>query len=118
MFGLVFIIAVIFFFAIKWRCDKMTIRYYHGRHVLITGCDSGFGYMLALRLDSLGYTVYAGCLTENGANELKQRGSDNLQVILLDVTCSESIEQAHQYVKANLPGDEGTVFLSLRYVYI
>ncbi|XP_071953893.1 D-beta-hydroxybutyrate dehydrogenase, mitochondrial-like isoform X2 [Antedon mediterranea] len=30
--------------------------------VFITGCDTGFGHSLALRLDQLGYLVYAGCL--------------------------------------------------------
>ena len=30
-----------------------------GRYVLITGCDSGFGYHLALKLDSLGCNVIA-----------------------------------------------------------
>lgn len=34
-----------------------------GKHVFITGCDSGFGQLLALRLSSQGVHVYAGCFT-------------------------------------------------------
>ncbi|KAJ8318543.1 hypothetical protein KUTeg_003634 [Tegillarca granosa] len=56
--------------------------------VLITGCDSGFGQSLALRLDKLGYTVFAGCLLSDreGARYLRENGSDNLHVVQIDVT--------------------------------
>lgn len=30
--------------------------------MLITGCDTGFGYALAKHLHKLGFTVFAGCL--------------------------------------------------------
>ena len=33
-----------------------------GRGVFISGCDTGFGHDLAVRLDKLGFTVFAGCL--------------------------------------------------------
>ncbi|XP_069689227.1 retinol dehydrogenase 16-like isoform X2 [Periplaneta americana] len=41
--------------------------------VLITGCDTGFGYEFAKKLDSLGVLVFAGCLYSegDGAKELK-----------------------------------------------
>ena len=32
--------------------------------MLVTGCDSGFGYLTAQRLDQLGARVIAGCLTK------------------------------------------------------
>ena len=32
--------------------------------IFITGCDSGFGKGLAIRLDQKGIPVFAGCLTE------------------------------------------------------
>lgn len=42
--------------------------------MLITGCDSGFGYDAALELAlHRGFTVYAGCLTENGMAALAAR---------------------------------------------
>lgn len=33
-----------------------------GKAVLITGCDSGFGFALSKHLHKLGFTVFAGCL--------------------------------------------------------
>ena len=42
------------------------------RHVVITGCDSGFGRMLALRLHAQGFHVHAGCLLPKSAVELSQ----------------------------------------------
>jgi hypothetical protein len=33
--------------------------------VLITGCDSGFGHLLALKCASKGMKVFAGCFTEH-----------------------------------------------------
>ena len=38
-----------------------------------TGCDSGFGYTLAKKLDTIGMTVFAGCLDKDS------RGATNLQ---------------------------------------
>ena len=43
------------------------------RHVLVTGCDSGFGNLLARKLDQIGCPVFAACLTEDGAKKLKVR---------------------------------------------
>lgn len=48
------------------------------RSVMITGCDTGFGNILAKDLDSLGIKVFAGCLTEKGIQDLKAKCSENL----------------------------------------
>uniref|UniRef100_A0A8D0AEV2 Hydroxysteroid (17-beta) dehydrogenase 2 n=1 Tax=Sander lucioperca TaxID=283035 RepID=A0A8D0AEV2_SANLU len=52
------------------------------------GCDSGFGLALASRLSEAGLKVFAGVLDENGAGarRLREQGSQNLQVLQLDVT--------------------------------
>jgi NAD(P)-dependent dehydrogenase (short-subunit alcohol dehydrogenase family) len=39
--------------------------------VVVTGCDTGFGEMAAIRLSKQGFQVVAGCLTEEGAARLK-----------------------------------------------
>ncbi len=39
--------------------------------VFITGCDTGFGRQLALKLAKKGFKIYAACLTEKGAEGLK-----------------------------------------------
>jgi 11-cis-retinol dehydrogenase len=46
----------------------------HGRLIVITGCDSGFGRMSAFHLSQLGYTVLAACYTAQGAKELLDSG--------------------------------------------
>ncbi|KAL8566132.1 hypothetical protein ACOMHN_005108 [Nucella lapillus] len=72
-----------------------------GKAVFITGCDSGFGYSLAHRLDTRGYRVFAGCLAPDreGAEQLKKSCSPNLQVVPLDVTDDWQVQKALKVVK-------------------
>jgi hypothetical protein len=51
--------------------------------ILITGCDTGFGFMAAIELAKSGYIVVAACLTEDGKKRLE--GKVTL-TILCDVT--------------------------------
>ncbi|XP_026222313.1 estradiol 17-beta-dehydrogenase 2 [Anabas testudineus] len=78
------------------------------RAVLITGCDSGFGHALAKLLSEMGVKVFAGVLDVNGAGaqQLRERGSENLQVLQLDVTDGSQIETAHRYICTQV-GDAG-----------
>jgi len=73
------------------------------RSVFITGCDTGFGNLTAKRLDQLGVRVFAGCLTEEGSRNLKAETSNQLTVIQLDVTKSETINAAYDIVHAACP---------------
>ena len=79
-----------------------------GKTVIITGCDSGFGYELARKFDSLGCVVYAGCLCKDGigALELKSCSSERLHLLQLDVTNEQQVINAAEYVKESL-GDVG-----------
>lgn len=85
-----------------------------GRAVLITGCDSGFGHLLALRLHRLGFTVFAGCLCPGGegARRLQREGSvgaGRLHVLRLDVTRACDVLAAKELVLSHLPerGERG-----------
>lgn len=80
---------------------------YGGRYVFVTGCDSGFGRASAQRLDALGCHVFAGCLTEKGEDELKKTCSDRIRPIGLDVSKSDSVRRAFEYVKSKLPPGKG-----------
>ena len=82
---------------------------YGRRHVMITGCDTGFGNMLAKRLDAMGFSVFAGCLTEKGEDDIKKACSNRVKVITLDVTSTESIEKAYDVVRSALPANTGIV---------
>lgn len=80
----------------RLRISKITDRY-----VFITGCDTGFGNILAKKLDNLGVNVIAGCLTENGQKDLQNESSTRLKTVLLDVTNKESVKKAYEFVKDN-----------------
>ncbi|KAH6947811.1 hypothetical protein HPB50_021525 [Hyalomma asiaticum] len=69
-----------------------------GKSVLITGCDTGFGHLLAKQLATDGFRVYAGCLssTSDGAMALKLVA--NICVLQLDVTKEDDIEKAYTIV--------------------
>ncbi|WP_216828561.1 SDR family oxidoreductase [Alkalihalobacterium elongatum] len=72
--------------------------------VLITGTNSGFGYLSTLKLASQGYTVIATMrnLSKQTAlrSEVKQKKlTDRIEILPLDVTNQEHIEQVQQYVE-------------------
>ncbi|GBM37267.1 D-beta-hydroxybutyrate dehydrogenase, mitochondrial [Araneus ventricosus] len=93
---------ITFRFTKKWYLqDEIDTK---KKAVLITGCDSGFGYLLAQRLERKGFKVFASCLFPRGAgaSELKMILSEHSKVFGLDVTKQESIQQALKYVKDNL----------------
>ncbi|XP_037776200.1 D-beta-hydroxybutyrate dehydrogenase, mitochondrial-like isoform X2 [Penaeus monodon] len=81
-----------------------------GKAVLITGCDSGFGYATALFLDQMGFRVFACCLLADGGGEgaqrLRREGSRRLHVLQMDVTQQEQIDSALRSVKKLLPPGE------------
>ncbi|CAL1280253.1 unnamed protein product [Larinioides sclopetarius] len=72
--------------------------------VFITGCDSGFGFQLAKRMDSKGYHVFAGCLfpMSGGAAELKSSCSSRFCTVHIDVTQDDSVLNAKEFVEKNL----------------
>lgn len=72
----------------------------------MTGCSSGFGKELAKKLDSLGMTVFAGCrnVTDDRAKDLKDSTSSRLQLVKVDVTKDDEMEDAVELVKKNLSG--------------
>ncbi|KFD51461.1 hypothetical protein M514_07674 [Trichuris suis] len=83
------------------------------KSVVITGCDSGFGRLLALRTVALGMPTFATCKTEEGVRSLKQllsdispESSEKTWVLQLDVTSQSSVEEAYAFVRDNLGSSE------------
>ncbi|KAG8445107.1 hypothetical protein GDO86_010032 [Hymenochirus boettgeri] len=78
--------------------------------VLITGCDTGFGFGLANHLHKLGFTVFAGCMFKdingNGAEELQKIQSNRLQVLQLNVCNEDEVARAVEFVTQHLPNAE------------
>ncbi|XP_030051091.1 17-beta-hydroxysteroid dehydrogenase type 6 isoform X1 [Microcaecilia unicolor] len=95
-----------FYFLYRWCRDKQIHQNLTDKYVFITGCDSGFGNLLARQLDGRGLRVLAACLTQRGAEQLKEATSQRLQTIILDVTDSESVASAAKWVKQQV-GDRG-----------
>ncbi|XP_044611916.2 retinol dehydrogenase 16 isoform X1 [Equus asinus] len=94
------------YYLLRWYRERQVVSNLRDKYIFITGCDSGFGNQLARQLDLRGLRVLAACLTEKGAEQLKDRTSDRLQTVILDVTKTESIAAATQWVKERT-GDRG-----------
>ncbi|KAG9477283.1 hypothetical protein GDO78_002595 [Eleutherodactylus coqui] len=98
--------SIVFLFVCWTIKDNLKIPDTRGKYVFITGCDSGFGNLLAQRLHKKGFSVIAACLTEKGSDELKACTSQNLKTVVLNVTNAESIDNAVTYV-AEETGSKG-----------
>ncbi|XP_074082449.1 retinol dehydrogenase 7-like [Macrotis lagotis] len=100
------VVLVCLYSVFCWHREKKVVQNLPEKYVFITGCDSGFGNLLAKQLDLQGLRVLASCLTEKGAEELKRNTSDRLETVILDVTKTESITAATQWVKDQV-GEKG-----------
>lgn len=71
--------------------------------VLITGCDSGFGNLIASRLDAYGFKVFAGVLYLDsiGSKELINKSVNDLELIKLDVTNVEDADNAISIIRSS-----------------
>ncbi|MFL5592423.1 MAG: SDR family NAD(P)-dependent oxidoreductase, partial [Ktedonobacteraceae bacterium] len=78
--------------------------------VVVTGASSGIGEACALRLDQLGFCVFAGVRRESDGTALQRRASGRLTPIFLDVTDAALIISARDTVAAAI-GDSGLVGL-------
>ncbi|XP_023499580.2 17-beta-hydroxysteroid dehydrogenase type 6 isoform X1 [Equus caballus] len=94
------------YYLLCWYRERQVVSNLRDKYVFITGCDSGFGNQLARQLDLRGLRVLAACLTEKGAEQLRDRTSDRLETVILDVTKTDSIAAATQWVKERV-GDRG-----------
>ena len=77
------------------------------KYVLITG----FGKETAIRLDQMGFRVFATCLTTEGEQSLKAVCSDRLKILNLDVTKTEMIQDVYKQVKEGIPQGIGLIIL-------
>nr|XP_042119096.1 17-beta-hydroxysteroid dehydrogenase type 6 [Peromyscus maniculatus bairdii]XP_042119097.1 17-beta-hydroxysteroid dehydrogenase type 6 [Peromyscus maniculatus bairdii]XP_042119098.1 17-beta-hydroxysteroid dehydrogenase type 6 [Peromyscus maniculatus bairdii]XP_042119099.1 17-beta-hydroxysteroid dehydrogenase type 6 [Peromyscus maniculatus bairdii]XP_042119100.1 17-beta-hydroxysteroid dehydrogenase type 6 [Peromyscus maniculatus bairdii]XP_042119101.1 17-beta-hydroxysteroid dehydrogenase typ len=97
---------VVLYQLLRWYRERQVVSHLQDKYVFITGCDSGFGNLLARQLDMRGMRVLAACLTEKGAEELRRKTSNRLETVILDVTKTESIVAATQWVKERV-GNKG-----------
>jgi NAD(P)-dependent dehydrogenase (short-subunit alcohol dehydrogenase family) len=76
------------------------------RAVVVTGASSGIGEACALHLDKLSFRVFAGVRQEAAGDALRQRASDRLMPLLIDVTDADTIAAAVAMV-ATAAGEAG-----------
>lgn len=93
-------------FLYRWYRQSLILDNLTGKYVFITGCDTGFGNILAKNLDRRGMRVLAACLGETGAENLKKETSSRLQTVILNVTDSESVSTAAKWV-SSIVGEQG-----------
>ncbi|CAF1416777.1 unnamed protein product [Adineta steineri] len=76
---LLIIIAIISY--VSYRIYRSTLSTpnidSHGKYVLISGCDTGFGYQLAIELDKQGFTILAGVYSRDNIRSLHNKLSFN-----------------------------------------
>ncbi|XP_076455499.1 LOW QUALITY PROTEIN: retinol dehydrogenase 5-like [Babylonia areolata] len=92
---------------VTWALSYIRIKDHAGKYVLITGCGSGFGKMIAKHLDDQGFNVFATCHTSESARTLQQMCSERVTTFVLDVADENSITSARQLVESRLPAGTG-----------
>ncbi|XP_061060509.1 retinol dehydrogenase 16-like [Eubalaena glacialis] len=100
------VVLVGLYYLLRWYRERQVVSHLQDKFVFITGCDSGFGNLLARQLHLRGLRVLATCMTEQGAEQLRNQTSDRLETVILDVTKTESIAVATEWVKERV-GDRG-----------
>ncbi|XP_053313655.1 retinol dehydrogenase 16-like [Spea bombifrons] len=100
------VVLLTLLFLYRWYRQSLILENLSDKYVLITGCDSGFGNLLAKQLDRHGMRVLAACLTEKGAEDLKKETSHRLQTVILDVTNSQSVSSVAKWV-THVVADKG-----------
>ena len=75
-------------------------------NVVITGASTGIGRACALRLDRMGWRVFAGVRNADAGAALTKVASDRLTPVIIDVTDAASIAAAAELVAAAV-GDRG-----------
>ena len=78
--------------------------------VVVTGASTGIGRACALRLDRLGFQVFAGVRKEADGKALKKKARGSLMTVRLDVTDDAAITAAAELV-GNAVGEEGLLGL-------
>jgi len=90
---------------IRKRLNNEVITSYK-RAVVVTGCDTGFGNALALKLNENGYRVYATVLNpdSDGAKKLVtgSRFDGMTHVLRMDVTKDNEVQSVYEQVKNDL----------------
>jgi len=78
-------------------------------HVLITGCDTGFGFLTSQRLHELGFSVISCCLSKESDGAKKLSLLKNVHVLELDVCKEDDVKRVHEQVVDILSDNNNSV---------
>ncbi|CAL9698611.1 unnamed protein product [Knipowitschia caucasica] len=96
---LYFLALVVLCYLYRWFKELPRISDKSNKFVYITGCDTGFGNLLARHLDKQGFRVIAGCYSEKGEEDLKKSCSERLTTTHLDVASKDSVAKVAAFIK-------------------
>ena len=78
-----------------WQ-NQFMLGEWKSKVILITGCDTGFGYHTAIKLDRMGYSVVATCLKQDSVDQFLDSDQSNFYVnsiaYKMDVTNMDDIK--------------------------
>ena len=96
---------------------KTTVKDTRSKLVVVTGCDRGFGRLLAEQelcdTDGKPYLFLALTRTEDAAQELRQLGRSTLFALKCDVTSTTDIEAAVTYTEQEILNSKQAVLFAL-----
>uniref|UniRef100_A0A915DW33 Uncharacterized protein n=1 Tax=Ditylenchus dipsaci TaxID=166011 RepID=A0A915DW33_9BILA len=98
---------------VRKSIESIVVGLIKEKPVLITGCDSGFGFDLALKCLFNGIPVFAAFLMEEGRDHFVRKAEKLfghktfLKTFILDVRHKDSVEQAKKFVEDNLGDYKG-----------
>uniref|UniRef100_A0A914YD81 Uncharacterized protein n=1 Tax=Panagrolaimus superbus TaxID=310955 RepID=A0A914YD81_9BILA len=100
----VFIFLIIFYYSFRYFRETQILSNLNKRVIFITGCDTGFGRLLAIKCVKAGIPTFAGCLTSDGAKSLEKEIGETelLKTVIVDITSDESVKNALKFVKENI----------------
>jgi len=79
-----------------------------GKYIMITGCDTGFGYETAIVLAKEGFNIYAGCLQSESCEKLEAEHK-NIKGIQMNICTQEDIDSAVELI-AEETKDKGGLY--------
>ncbi|KAK9524100.1 hypothetical protein VZT92_017967 [Zoarces viviparus] len=97
---------VVFYYLYRWFRELPRVHDIGSKYVYITGCDTGFGNLLARHLDKIGFRVIASCFSEKGEEDLRKSCSSNLITAHLDVRSKDSVAKVAAKIKETV-GERG-----------
>ncbi|XP_075951115.1 retinol dehydrogenase 7-like [Anarhichas minor] len=97
---------VVFYYLYRWFRELPRVPDIGSKYVYITGCDTGFGNLLARHLDKKGFRVIASCFSEKGEEDLRKSCSSNLITTHLDVRSKDSVAKVAATIKEKV-GERG-----------